>query len=199
MRFGAERRIPITVALLGVGGFTGVLLTLLILLSLRPRDMVVRPVPTATSHAVIAPAPPRASATPASDLTMTIGKEVLVQMANKQAADTFEQYGLRDPQWTLGDGDNTVTLNAKGDLPAVGTDVDVQIVSLLVARNGVLQVDILSVALGGITVTGGALSGLAEDLNQDLAEAVDLNRFAVQDVHTSPEYVTLRMRVVGEL
>jgi hypothetical protein len=129
---------------------------------------------------------------------VTVLKEVLVAVANKQAADTFEKYRLRDPRWTLGD-DNTVTLDATATLPALGADVAVRITSVLVARGGALQVDVLSIALGGITVTGGALAGLAGDLNRDLASAIDPTRFEVQDVRTTPEAVTLRLRVVGDL
>ncbi len=107
-------------------------------------------------------------------------------------------YDLRDPEWRLGD-DNTVTLTATGKLPVIETDVAVQVVGQPVVRDGSVAVEILSVTLGSIEVSGDQLSGLAAGLNQQLADAIDREKYAVEDVRTSADAVTVRLRVVGEL
>lgn len=107
-------------------------------------------------------------------------------------------YDLRDPEWHLGN-DNTVTLSATGKLPVIGTDVGVQVVGQPVVRDGSVAVEILSVTLGSIQVSSDQISGLAEGLNQQLADAIDREKYTVEDVRTSEDAVIVRLRVIGEL
>ncbi|MDP9351156.1 MAG: hypothetical protein M3P51_06425 [Chloroflexota bacterium] len=132
------------------------------------------------------------------DLVVTIDRELFVREANRRALPVLADYDLRDPEWRLGD-DNTVTISATGKLPIIGTDVPVQVVGQPVVRDGSVAVEILSVTLGSIEVSGDQLSGLAEGLNQQLADAIDREKYAVEDVRASEDAVTVRLRVIGEL
>ena len=143
----------------------------------------------------IAPtAPERAGA---SDLSMTISRELLVREANRRAGATLRSYDLSDPRWELGEED-TLTLDALGKLPVLGTQVRVRVLGQLRAEQGVVRVQIRSVEYGAIRVSGDAIAGLADELNRELAGAVDRETFAVEDVETTPEAIVLRLRVVGE-
>lgn len=133
-----------------------------------------------------------------TDIVVTIDREFFVREANRRAQSVLADYNLRDPQWSL-TNDNTVILNAVGQLPIIGTDVDVRIVGQPVVRDGSVAVEILSMTLGSIEVSSDGLSGLVEGLNQELAEAIDRERYLVQDVRTSENAVTVHLDVVGEL
>lgn len=179
MRLRGRVGIPLTAAIAGllIGG-AAVLLAL----------ALVRPPLAAT--------PPERAGT--SDLSLTISRELLVREANRRAGDTLRAYGLSDPKWELGE-DDTLTLDALGQLPVLGTEVRVRVIGQLRAEQGVVRVAIRNVDYGAIRVSGDAIAGLADGLNRDLAGAVDRETFAVEDVETTPETIVLRLRVIGEL
>jgi hypothetical protein len=141
-----------------------------------------------------------ASQTPgaAPDLMVRVSHNLFVREVNRRAVPELARFNLRDPRWELG-ADNTVTLHATGKLPIIGTDVGVRVVTRPVVRGGSLAVELLSVSSGRLQMPAARLSGFLEDLNRQIASAIDRRKFEVEDVRTSPEAIVLRLRVVGEL
>lgn len=175
-----RRLLPVILAvLLGMAG--GSALTLLVLSRSEPPPL--RALPTRPGS---------------SNLTVTLDREVFLREVARRAVPVLGDYDLRNPAWRLND-DNTITLDAVGKAPLIGTDVAVRLVSRPVVRDGALAVEVLSISYGQIQVSGSGLSELAEDLNEQLAQAIDRDTFLVEDVRTTEGAVTLRLRVVGEL
>ncbi len=141
---------------------------------------------------------PPAVAPGKSDIALTLDREFLVREANRRVGPTLQRYDLRDPEWRLGE-DNTIVLDATGKLPVLGSDVDVSVLSSLAVEDGVVRVKVETVDYGLIEVSGDQLSGLAEDLNKELADAIDRRMFRVEHVETLPNAIVLRVKVVGDL
>ncbi len=139
--------------------------------------------------------PPRSGS---SNLAVTLDREVFLREVARRAVPVLDEYELRDPSWRLND-DNTITLDAAGNAPLIGTDVAVRLVTRPLVRDGAVAVAVLSISYGQIQVSGSGLSGLAEDLNEQLAQAIDRDTFVVEDVRATEGAVRLRLRVVGEL
>ena len=133
-----------------------------------------------------------------SNLAVTLDREVFLREVARRAVPVLDEYDFRDPSWRLND-DNTITLDATGKAPLIGTEVAVRLVTRPVVRDGAVAVEVLSISYGQIQVSGSGLSGLAEDLNEQLAQAIDRDTFVVEDVRATEGAVTLRLRVVGDL
>lgn len=179
MRLVGPRYGMVIVAVLGL--LLGAGLTLYILSQMGPEE------PTA-----IPPAPERA------DLTVRFDRDLFVREANRQVTDILARYDLRDPRWLFGE-DNTLTLLTTGRVPIVGEDVAVRIEARPVVRGGAAAVEILRITYGSIEVSGGQLAGLADDLNAQLAAALDRDRFRVEDARVTPDGIVVQLRVIGEL
>lgn len=166
-----------TVAVI-IGAVIGMFLTAILLTQLGP-----------------SPAPPPAS-TGAPELTLLISRDVFVREANRRVEPVLRDYDLRDPQWELRN-DNSIILNAARNLP--GPDMQVRITMQPVVQNGALAVDIVSVGSGLINLGAGPFDGVAEDVNKELATLLERDKYEVQSVKTTPEGVTLGIKVLGEL
>ncbi len=133
-----------------------------------------------------------------SDLVVRVDRALFVREVNRRALPVLAQYNLRDPRWRLGE-DNTVTLDATGKLPIIGTDVGVRVTTRPVVRGGSLAIELISVQSGRLQIPAARLSGLLEGLNRQIASAIDRRKFEVEDVRTSPDAISLALRVVGDL
>ncbi len=174
-----RRLLPVILAvLLGMAG--GSALTLLVLSRSEPQPLRALPARPGSSN-----------------LTVTLDREVFLREVARRALPVLGDYDLRDPAWRLND-DNTITLDAIGKAPLIGTDVAVRLVSRPVVRDGALAVEVLNISYGQIQVSGSGLSGLAEDLNEQLEQAIDRVTFRVAVGRATGGAVTLRVRVVGE-
>ena len=134
----------------------------------------------------------------ASDLTVIVDEELFEREANRRALSELSRYELRAPRWRLGK-DNTITLQATGKVPVVGTEAEVRVVTRPVVRDGAVAVELQSISYGRIRVSGERLSGLVEDLNRQLADAIDRERFEVEDIRATDGALTVRLRVLSEL
>lgn len=179
MRLVGPRYGMVIVAALGL--LLGAGLTLYVLSQLGPEE------PAAT------PPPPQRA-----DLTVRFDRALFVREANRQIADVLARYDLRDPRWLFG-ADNTLTLLTTGRVPIVGEDVEVRIEARPVVRGGGAAVEILRITYGSIEVSGEQLAGLADDLNAQLAAALDRDRFRVEDARVTPDAIVVQLRVIGRL
>ncbi len=146
--------------------------------------------------------PPRAAVLPESggrpDLTVNVSRELFEREATRRAGPTLAQYNLREPHWELGD-DNTITLSATTTIPLLEMDVNVRVLTQPVVRDGALAVEITQIDYGRISVGGDPLAGLADELNKQLAAAINPQKFQVTGVRTSTDSIELTMQVVGTL
>lgn len=168
--------------IVALGGFMcGAALAPMLLIQIRPEALI---------------APPVAHTTP--DVTLSISRDLFAREANRRLGPTLNQYRLKSPDWELGD-DNTITLTATSTLPVLDLDVHLRVISQPVVRDGALAIDVHSIEYGRVIFGGDPFKGLADDVNKQLATAVDRRRFEVEGVQTDVNSLTLQLRVAGNL
>ncbi len=171
-RGGAVR--TATVLLCGV--LIGALLTLVVLILIRP-----------------GPVPSTPAGGGASDITVTIDRELFVRLANERLRSRYEQLHLTHPTWQLFKG-NRVVLSARSTLPIIGEDITTHVSMHLAVEHGAVAARIDEVQYGLVGVPGNVVQGLADGLNSQLRKLVSGKPFRVTGVSTSPSGITITLR-----